>query len=1103
MIREGAHGLAPTLTAKILPPEVPPSFLPRPGLEARLAEAMDRRLTLMVAGPGFGKSTVLSAWSRDVRCAWYSVDRSDRVFPVFGRGLIDALRVRLPGVPPDLIRAVEATAGPDADEAARADALAGMLCEALDRELTTDLALVLDDVHEIGEDRPMSTLIEGLVRQAPGRFHLVLSSRSDPPFPVGRLRGRGQVMDIGPAQLRFEPDEVRALLEALLEGADPVLAERVHAMTEGWPAAVRLAAEALRGVPEEEWPRTLEGVRRPGGPLFAYLAEEVFSREPEEVRDLVRVAAAFDRFSPALCEALGVQSPEKTIEGLLRRGLFLEPRGGADGWYGLNPLIRDFARERWVQDAGERAEALGRAAGWFEANGLLEEAMRSYAGIGDRTAVAGILESHGAQILASGAVETVLRAQELLPDDLATPTILQLEGQARMVRGDWEGALAAFRLAASDAEDLPPGLAWRMGQIHHFRGELDEALEVYGRGRTGTDEHRDEALLLASMATVHWLRGDAEACRALAVRAAEAAEAADDPQAEAAVHTTRAMLAALDGDRRANDAHYLRALDAAERAHDTLQIIRIRANRASRFNEEGEYEEALRELDIAIGLAEVTGFAAFLGLGLSNRAESRFRLGALDQALTDYRSSRAIYQRIGSRMVCYPLGGLGDVYRERGDLALARAAYEEAVAVAGEAGDVQGLVPAKAGLARVLAEDDLDRARSLAREAVGSGPGMGYVSALLSEGWVELAAGDREAAARAGTEAASVARVRRDRAGLAEALVLETLSDARPAERMDLVEEAASIWRELGDPLGTAKAEMALGRLAGTPRGTAQAERAEAVLRSLGVRVGVRAAAGIVSAVDRTERPPVAIQALGGFRVLRDGRPVPLSDWQSKKARDLLKLLVARRGRPAPRDFLMEALWPEEDPGKLANRLSVALTTVRSVLDPDRRFAQEVFVQADKDAVRLDPSEVEIDVERFLADASEGLRRLGEGRTDEAVTLLSAAEATYTGDFLEENAYDDWAVPLREEARATYVAVARALAQGAVDRREHDAAVRFFLRIAERDPYDEEAHLGLVRVLSISGSHGEARRHYRMYRSRMEELGVEPASFPGATTARP
>jgi DNA-binding SARP family transcriptional activator len=334
---------------------------------------------------------------------------------------------------------------------------------------------------------------------------------------------------------------------------------------------------------------------------------------------------------------------------------------------------------------------------------------------------------------------------------------------------------------------------------------------------------------------------------------------------------------------------------------------------------------------------------------------------------------------------------------------------------------------------------------------------------------------------------------------LAEALVLEALSAPRPAERTDLVEEAASIWRELGDPLGTGKAELALGRLAGTASGTAQAERAEDVLRSLGVRVGVRAAAGILSAVDRTERPPVAVQALGGFRVLRDGRPVPLSDWQSKKARDLLKLLVARRGRPTPRDFLMEALWPEEDPGKLANRLSVALTTVRSVLDPDRRFAQERFVQADKDAVRLDSSGVEIDVERFLADASEGLRRRADGRPDEAVPLLAAAETAYTGDFLEENAYDDWAVPLREEARATYVAVARALARGAVDRGDNDAAVRFLLRIAERDPYDEEAYLGLVSVLSASGSHGEARRHFRMYRARMEELGVEPAPFPGRT----
>jgi hypothetical protein len=146
---------------------------------------------------------------------------------------------------------------------------------------------------------------------------------------------------------------------------------------------------------------------------------------------------------------------------------------------------------------------------------------------------------------------------------------------------------------------------------------------------------------------------------------------------------------------------------------------------------------------------------------------------------------------------------------------------------------------------------------------------------------------------------------------------------------------------------------------------------------------------------DDERRLGVAVTCLGAFRVFRDGTLVPLTAWQSKKARTLLKTLIARRGRTTPRAFLMEALWPDDDPDKLSNRFSVALATVRSVLDLQR-----------------------------------------QGRTDEAESALREAQAGYGGEFLSEDLYDDWASPLRDQARNTYVAVARALAEIAASRRQ-------------------------------------------------------------------
>ena len=140
---------------------------------------------------------------------------------------------------------------------------------------------------------------------------------------------------------------------------------------------------------------------------------------------------------------------------------------------------------------------------------------------------------------------------------------------------------------------------------------------------------------------------------------------------------------------------------------------------------------------------------------------------------------------------------------------------------------------------------------------------------------------------------------------------------------------------------------------------------------------------------------------------------------------------------------------------------------------------------ADKHVVAL--ANLPVDVEEFLAAAAAGLDRFARGERAAALPLLAAAETAFTGDFLEEDPYEDWTVSLREEARAAYLAVAR---------------TRYHLRVLERDAYDEEAQLGLVATLAAAGRHGEARRRYRIYGEQMAELGVEAAPFP-STGRRP
>jgi ATP/maltotriose-dependent transcriptional regulator MalT/DNA-binding SARP family transcriptional activator len=1073
-----------------------PALLSRPRLDRLLDDVQRRRLTIAVAGAGFGKTTLLASWANAVNSAWYSVTPEDRFYSSFAQGLFDVLRLRVPGLPPEIRTTVERAGGSDTKDAgARAQAFAAVLCEALFSSLTSDLILVLDDVHELGNEGGSVKLVEALCRGAPPMLHLVMSGRDDPPFPVERLRGQGQIIEIHGPELAFTVDETHALMEHLLAPDSKPLAADVHEVTGGWPAAVRLTLEALRNVAPADRVQRLDAVKAPGGSLFAYLAEEVFGSEPPEVQELLRSVAPLDRFTPSLCVFLGHARSKDFLPTLSRRGLFVEEAAGELGWFTLGTLARQFILEYAELSQSDTKLIHARAAEWFEGHGYLEEAMQSLVATEDREALSAFLERRGSVLLSRGRTDAVLNAVETIDAHMRTSRIERLAGEALQIRGEWEAALSSFERAAGTGE-FPPDIGWRIGLIHYLRGDLDGALSAFARVSNYNEKSVDAALLEAWTSTVYWARGEFENCREHAERALEISSATKDDSALAASHTTLAMLAAVEGNRRANDEHYLRALEHAEKAGDALHIIRIRSNRSSYHMEEGYYEEALGELEVAISRADLTGFNAYRALCLTNRGETHTYLGRLEEAIADLEAARDLYQKIGSRNVSYPLGRLGDVYRVRGDFALARAYYLEAIGQAEASQDIQGLVPALAGLARVEAYDDPDRALELAERAVSHGPGLGYVFALLSHGWVALSAGDAAAARKAAAEAMGSARTRRDRAGIAESLEIEALATHDRDRALAHLEEAVALWQHIKNPINELRAEVGKARILGGGDGLSLAQDVESRARTLGVRRIAAEAAGLQEAIGSSVVTGVRIESLGGFRVVREDGVVPAGAWQSKKARDLLKVLVARRGHPVPKEELMEMLWPGADASALRNRFSVAVTTVRSVLDPERRWPQDHFVLSSVESIALRPENLTVDIESFLADAEGGLQKRRLRENGSSRDELLRAEASYRGDFLEEDAYEEWAVAVREQARATYLQILRVLAGDAVEANDPPTAQRYLLRILERDAYDEGAHLSLVRALLAERRHGEARRAYRLYCARMEEIDVEAAPFP-------
>ncbi len=217
--------------------------------------------------------------------------------------------------------------------------------------------------------------------------------------------------------------------------------------------------------------------------------------------------------------------------------------------------------------------------------------------------------------------------------------------------------------------------------------------------------------------------------------------------------------------------------------------------------------------------------------------------------------------------------------------------------------------------------------------------------------------------------------------------------------------------------------------------------------------------------------PSVRIETLGAFAVSVNGEAVPAAAWGSRRARQLCKRLVAARGWPVTRDELIEQLWPDEfDRQRLGARLSVQLSAVRRVLQGG--------VIADRQTVRLDLDEVSTDLEDFHTAVDEG-----------------AILAAYTGEFLPEDVYEDWAAPARDEVRSRFVATARRAARSLLGDGASPRAAALARRLVEIDRFDEDAHRLLVQALAVAGERGEAKRSYEAWVNAMAELDLVPEPF--------
>src|SRR5829696_4104977 len=285
---------------KLRPSQARSNLVARPQLTVRLEREVGRKLTLISAPAGFGKTTLLVEWSRgragdQQSVAWLSLDEGDNDPTRFLSYLVATLRSVEGGIGEGVLSALRSPQPP------RIEAVTAALINEL-AALAGELTLIFDDYHAI-DSEPVHGVVSFLLEHLPPNVHLVVSSRIDPPLPLSRLRARNQMRELDAADLSFSSEEAATFLNSVM-GLD-LSTEDVCALeerTEGWIAGLQLAALSMRNRADvSAFVKAFSGSHRD---VLDYLAEEVLERQPGHVREFLLVTSILDHLSGALCDAL-------------------------------------------------------------------------------------------------------------------------------------------------------------------------------------------------------------------------------------------------------------------------------------------------------------------------------------------------------------------------------------------------------------------------------------------------------------------------------------------------------------------------------------------------------------------------------------------------------------------------------------------------------------------------------------------------------------------------------------------------------------------------------------------------------------------------------
>jgi LuxR family transcriptional regulator, maltose regulon positive regulatory protein len=1056
------------IPTKLIIPKRAPGVIHRARLIDYVHENLGRKLLLVTAPAGYGKTTLLVDFANDsdLPVCWYTLDEGDRDPSTFLSYLIAALRQKFPQFGERSQPLAEH--GP-----AAAHAMAAALVADMVDAIPDYFVLVLDDWHLVSDEAVIVELLDQLMRYLPEHAHIIVAGRTLLRGPLVRLAAQGAVAGLGPSDLRFTADEVREVLAAKYRLTITVeQAAQLAEESEGWITAIVLTSQRV-------WQNFLAGLiqaRDSVSTLFEYLAGEVFDRQPVALRRFLFDSAVPRQFTAALCDDLRDRGDAQDwifqVEDL---NLFLT-RLEANGeiWYRYHHLFRDFLVARFKRDEGKRfAHVQGRAGELFEARQQPEEAVEHFTQAGSWERAARVMNANARSLFIVGRTQTLARWFQLLPpaNRADAPELLLYHAQTLSDRGQLSNALQLLqesRAAFAAQHDV-------LGQI---RAQLLEGWTYHAAGRLV------EALNIGQAVTQQ-------------INAGGITDAILYAQSARLVGTSFSGL----GKWQAAEPYLNEALrlyrESPVDERRAYNLGRTMLDLANALRSLGRLEEAATLQAESLGLWQEIGNPASLAHCLNNMGYDRYVAGDYSAALTLYTEALLKAEEAEDRRAqAWIMEGIATTYRDRGEFDRALEAYAQIFSLTGSTGDQALVSLALDGLGHAhRLSGNLDRAVALFEQARSIAERESIqVQVNLSTASLGIAKVEQEdASGMAELEQASSA-LRETNAYLDLGRVLLWLARAQHVSGNEIAaQETLTEMVRLGRRLGCRPFPLAEEYQAQTfLQWGAERLTGDSVLHKWINELHTLPILRLETAPVELAQSHLEVRALGPGQVLRDGQPLAMADWgRSINARELFFYLLEYS--PRRKEEIGVQFWPDLSMARMTSSFHAAKYRVRRALGVE-------FVEYDGERYRINPAlSLWYDVAEF--------RRLievaHEASNDAARSeLLKQAVALYGGDYLPEVGAE-WAERIRSELHLLYFDILGVLVVLLMRQRCYEEVIVLGQRGLEIDYFHEELHRAVMLSLALTGRSTGALRHYETMASQLaKELNVTPTTETVALVER-